>query len=90
MIATAAICAPSALAVGPQTAAASGAQTHGTSGAQTITPTPLAHSQPLNLPPIVSTSALVVHRGPVAFNRTGFDWSAAAIGALAALPGVSS
>jgi len=42
------------------------------------------NGQPLNLPYIDHSSALVVHRVPVASDRTGFDWSAASIGAIAA------
>ena len=57
---------------------------HGASGTQTIALGLSQNGQPTGLPPIDHGSALVIHRVPVASDRTGFDWSAAAIGALAA------
>ena len=68
-------------AIGIAPALAAGSQTH---GASTITSGLSKNGQPLNLPHIDHSIMPVVHRVPVASGRKGFDWSAAAIGALAA------
>lgn len=75
LIATAVIGATPALA----------APAHGIPGVQTITQGLSTNGQPLYLPHIDHSSALVYHRTPVASTGTAFSWSAASIGALAAV-----
>jgi hypothetical protein len=77
LIATAVIGATPALA----------APTHGGSGASAITSDLSENGQPVNLPHIDHSIMPVVHTVTVASARTGFDWSAAVIGALAAAAG---
>lgn len=60
---------------------------HGAAGRQATTSGLSKNGQPRNLPYIDHSSAPVVHRVAVASARAGFDWSAAAIGALVAAAG---
>ena len=79
LAATAAIGAPPALALGPQQQGAPGVQP--TAPSYSTTNHPLL--TPPNVPPGPETPTMLP-RQAVASDGTGFDWSAAAIGALAA------
>ena len=71
-------------AIGVVPTLAAGSQAH---SASKITSGLSNNGQPVNLPHVDHSIMPVVHTVTVASARTGFDWSAAAIGALVAAAG---